>query len=146
MRTLKIGVVWILLAVVSHAVNMQKLIWYKSPVKRIQGQIVDASGVAVDLVDVNVWSNPELWSDDSLSPRQKRLRQRKVAASTTDEKGKFSIKKLQNGSYEVEFRKAGFNDFSVIVQVNSAALSEKFCVTLYPGGATNNASFQPCAQ
>jgi len=144
MRALKIGVVLALLAGVSLALNEHKSIWFKSPLNRIQGHVVDAAGDAIDLAEVNIWTHPEVWSDDSLSYEQKRSKQRKVETTSTDDHGKFYVKKLPRGSYEVEFKKDGFNDLSVIVQVDSSAPSERFCVKLTPGSEGNDGSFQPC--
>ena len=87
MRSLKMGVVFAFLVAASVAINIQKLMWYKLPVKRIQGQIVDPSGAPVGLVGITVFSHPEVWSDDSLSVQQKRAKQRKVAATRTDSPG-----------------------------------------------------------
>lgn len=144
MRLPRIGVICILLVAVSLALDEHKLMWYKPPVKRIQGEIVAPDGKPIRLADVVVFSNPEVWDDDSLSFQQKRAKQRKVAATRADEDGMFYIKKLAKASYEVEFSRGGFNDFSVIVQVDPAAHSERFCVKLDVSDTSGKPSFQPC--
>ena len=58
MRSLKMGVVFAFLVAASVAINIQKLMWYKLPVKRIQGQIVDPSGAPVGLVGITVFEPP----------------------------------------------------------------------------------------
>jgi len=141
---LKIGVICMLLVAVSAAMNVHKLIWYKSPVKRIQGEIVAIDGKPIRFADVVVFSNPEVWSNDSLNFQQKRAKQRKIAATRADEDGRFYVKKLAKGSYEVEFSRGGFDTLSVIVQVDPVARSEKFCVELGVSDTSAEPSFQPC--
>ena len=127
------------------AANILTVTRYKSPVNRIQGKVVKPNGDPIDLADVTVFSNPEVWSDDSLSMVQKRAKQRRVAATGTDDDGKFSLKRLAKGSYELHFSRDGFNDFSVIVQVDHSAQSQKFCVQLSISDAGGEPSFRPCA-
>jgi hypothetical protein len=145
MRSLKIGVICALLVAASAAMNIHKLIWYKSAVKRIQGEIVAIDGKPIRLADVVVFSNPEVWSDDSLNFQQKRAKQRKVAATRADEDGSFHVEKLARGSYEVEFSRGGFDTLSVVVQVDPAARSEKFCVHLGVSDTSAEPSFRPCS-
>ena len=144
MHTVEFGLIWMLLAVSCDAANIQKLVWYKSPIKHVQGTTADPAGAVIGLVDVNVWTNTKVWLDDSLNFLQKRAKQKRVTATSTDENGRFSIERLPKGSYELEFKKSGFDDFSVIIQVDTSAPSEKFCVKLYPDAGDNRASFQPC--
>jgi hypothetical protein len=135
-----------LLVAASAAANIRGLMKYTSPIRRVQGQIVDAKGAAIRLVDITVFSNPEVWSNDSLNVEQKRAMQRKIAATWTDEDGKFSLKKLAKGSYEVEFSRSGFNTFSVIVQVDPSAQTERFCIKLGVSDTTDEPYFKPCKQ
>ena len=144
MRLWKIGVVCTLLVAVSPAMNLHKMIWYKSPAKRIQGTIVDLNGEGVYGADVSVYDHPEVWSDDSLNDDQKRAKQTKVATTSTDEDGKFSLRKLPKGAYEIEFNKGGFDTLSVIVEVDPSSHAKKFCVELAVSDTSGEPSFKPC--
>ena len=141
MRVLRIAVIGVLLVANATAIVEQTLQYYKSPVRRIQGRVLDPAGAPIRLADVTVFSNPEVWSDDSLNLRQKRERQKEIAATWGDDDGKFKVKKLPKGSYEVEFSRSGFNVLSVIVQIDPSAQSEKFCVTLAVSGVEGSRHF-----
>jgi hypothetical protein len=135
-----------LLVANSSALDELKLQRYKAPVRRVQGEIMDVTGAPLRLVEITVFNHPEVWANDSLTVRQKRAIQKKLASTSSDEDGSFSLKKLAEGSYEVEFSRSGFNTLSVIVQINSSAPSETFCIKLGVSDASDDSSFQPCAK
>ncbi len=138
------GIIWMMLASTCAGANIHKLMEYKPPIKRLHGRVIDASGEGILLARITVFSNPEVWSDDSLFFEQKRAKQMRVASTSTDEDGRFSLKRLPSGSYEVEFSKDGFNTFSVIVQVGRPSKSEKFCIKLATSDSPEEPYFQPC--
>lgn len=144
MRHLMTGIIWMMLASTCAGANIHKLMEYKPPIKRLHGRVIDASGEGILLARITVFSNPEVWSDDSLFFEQKRAKQMRVASTSTDEDGRFSLKRLPSGSYEVEFSKDGFNTFSVIVQVGRPSKSEKFCIKLATSDSPEEPYFQPC--
>jgi hypothetical protein len=118
---------------------------YETPVSDIHGRTVDETGAAIPFVEIRVFNHPEVFSDDSLNLDQKRQKQKQVAATSSSQEGKFSLRGLPQGFYEVEFRKSGFHVLSVLIQVDPSAGSGKFCVRMGvdPGGKP---SFGPCQQ
>jgi len=62
-------------------------------------------------------------------------RQHELTTATSDEHGRFSLKKLKKGKYEVLFQRSGFDPFSVIVRVDSSVPCKKVCVNLCVSGA-----------
>ena len=147
MRLLRIGLVGILLVANATAINEFTIQHYKPHVRRLQGVVVDPAGAPIPLAQVTVFDDPEVWSDESLNFEQKRERQKTIAETRADDEGRFSVKKLPKGSYEVEFSRGGFNTLSVIVQIDPSERSEKYCVHLSvsdgPGGEP---SFHSCTK
>jgi len=128
------------------ALNERTILQHTEPVNHIKGKIVDPAGDPIFGVDIVVFTHPELWLDESLSTVQRRERQTEVATTTSDENGKFALKGLRKGAYELEFSRGGFNTLSVIVTVDSSAPSEKFCVVLSISSGGGEPSFSPCAK
>ena len=136
MRIEPIGpVLFLLMLVPCHAAEDHKIVTYEQPVQCIRGNIADVTSSPVSLVNISVFDHPEVWSDRSLNFTQKRERQHEITATVTDERGRFSIKKLPAGRYEVLLEKGGFDPLSVIVRVDAAVPCKKLCVHLCPSGA-----------
>jgi Carboxypeptidase regulatory-like domain len=144
MFSLRIGLICTLLVTASVATNIHEMRQYKSPVRRVQGEVIDVNGATVSFVDVAVFNNPGVWFDDSLSFEEKRKRQSKIAGATTDDNGRFSLKKLRKGSYELQFTKGGLNTLSVIVQIDPSTQPENLCVRMATSGTPEEPLLQPC--
>jgi len=85
------------------------------------------------VVWVDVYDNAQLRLDSSLTPAEQRNRQSLVTSAEPDENGKFKIKHLPNGFYEVEFGNhgmGGWNILSVLVSVDEEGTADKLCVNL----------------
>jgi hypothetical protein len=119
---------------------------YPEPVRRIRGRIVAGSESLRMNVNVAAFNHPEVWSDDSLTPEQKRKKQRKIAATWTDEDGKFALKELDPGRYEVEFSKGngGWNVLSLFIRVDPNGKSDDLCIQLGIEGSEHESSARPC--
>jgi hypothetical protein len=144
MKFLRIALVCLFLVMTCPALDIQELLTYRTPVSRIQGRIVGGTEAIRMNVDVAAFNHPEVWSDARLSFQQKRKKQRKIATAWSDEDGKFALKGLEKGSYEIEFRKSGWNALSVIIQVDPDGESGQLCVKLGIADTSDRSSFQPC--
>ena len=114
MRTLTISFLCILLTVICFAVVTHESITYQTPFKRISGSVIGYGSVNPG-VKVEAFDSPEVWADDSLSLSEKRKRQKMIAATSTDSKGRFDFREVPKGAYEVQFSgtKPGWNILSV---------------------------------
>jgi hypothetical protein len=144
MFVLRAALPCIFLVTVCVALNERTILQHTEPVNHIKGKVLDPAGDPIFGVEVVVFTHPELWLDESLSTVQRRERQKEVAATTSDENGKFALKRLPKGAYELEFSRGGFNTLSVIVTVDPSAPSEKFCVVLSISSGGGEPSFRPC--
>ncbi len=146
MRLLKVVFVWTLLASACYAVVVHETITYKSSVQKISGRVT-GFGTVNPGVAVRVLDKPEVWSDDSLTFDEKRARQSTIASTTTNPKGEFTVHKIPNGSYEVEFSgREGWNPLSVFVTVDATGPSAKLCVEMSIEGGGQGPSVRPCGR
>jgi hypothetical protein len=146
MQCLKVASVCLSLIVVCAATAIHDLQTYKAPIKHVQGLVLDPTGSVLTNVDVTAFDHPEVWSDDSLNFSQKRAKQVKVAATRTDEDGRFSLKNLAKGRYEIEFSRSGFDILSTLVKVDPGADPNRYCVTLAVSSTSGKGSFKPCGR
>jgi hypothetical protein len=144
MLFLRIGLIFSLFATSCAALNVHELIQYTPSIKRVQGEIVDPGNKPVDYADISVFNNPGVLLDESLTMEQQRNRQKEVFETRADENGKYSVKKLPKGSYELEFSKPGFDTLSVIVQIDPSGRSDKLCVRMFYSSNSGESEFQPC--
>lgn len=127
--------VFAILTVPCRAAEDYHLIKHERPMKCLQGKITDSTGARMENVSVTIFDHPEVWSNPSLSFLQKRMGQHKIAAAVSDARGRFSLKKLPKGAYEVQYEKPGFDPLSVIIRVDSSTPCRKVGVRLCPSGA-----------
>jgi hypothetical protein len=145
-RFLPIGILCALLVAVCSAAVVHQTILCKSPIQKISGRIV-GFGTVNPGVKIQVLDKPEVWSNDSLSFNQKRKRQSIVASVRADSNGKFEIRDIPKGSYEIEFSgKTGWNPLSVFVIIDPGGSSRPLCVEMSLEGAGTAPSVQPCQQ
>ena len=122
----------ILLVSVSFAVIIHDTVHYERPVTSIRGRVT-GYGQVVRAFWVDVYDNAKVCLDDAMPPVEKRKRQTKVASVEPNERGEFNIKHLPKGFYEVEFGNhggGGYNELSVLVDVDPKGTNEKLCVDL----------------
>ena len=132
MRAVKTALVCLLLASVSGAVVEHQLIKYGGPAKRLRGTVADWTGAPISDVQVEVYDNPQVW-DSTLTLLEMRSKQRKIGSTITDDKGRYNIRGVPAGQYEVQFSRMGWNILSVLVKVD-AGMAENFCVELQISG------------
>ena len=112
---------------VSFAVMVHNTVRYARPVRSIRGRVT-GYGQVVPVFWVDVYDNAEVCLDNSMPPVEKRT---KVASVEPNERGEFNIKHLPKGFYEAEFGNhggGGYNDLSVLVNVDPKGTSDKLCV------------------
>jgi hypothetical protein len=145
MRILTVCALCVLFTGICVAVVTHETISYPASIKRISGSVVGYGNVNPG-VKVEVFDKPEVWADDSLSLNEKRKRQKLIATSSTDSKGKFDFRGLPIGSYEVQFSNGngGWNILSVLVNVNPAGSHDRLCVQLSLEGAGPKPSVEAC--
>ena len=146
MWLLRIGLILGLFATSAAAVLVDEVVHYPTPLKRLQGEIVDGSDVPVDHAHIAIFNNPSVEDDDSLTPIERRSRQKQIFETTSDEHGRYKVKKLPKGSYEIEFTGAAMNILSVIVQIDPSAKSDNLCVGLRFEGGGGETGTRPCRQ
>ena len=97
-------------------------------------------------VKVKLFDKPEVWADDSLSFDDRRKRQKLIATTLTDAKGKFEFRGVHKGSYEVQFSagNGGWNILSVFVNVDPTGSHDRLCVELSLEGAGPKPSVEAC--
>ncbi|MCI0541184.1 MAG: carboxypeptidase-like regulatory domain-containing protein [Verrucomicrobiales bacterium] len=88
----------------------------KSLVHRLQG-VVSYREDPVPGIKVEVYDNGEVILQRGLTLEEMRGRQRIVATTTTDERGRFKLRQLLPGKYELHFEGEGWNPLSVVVTV-----------------------------
>jgi hypothetical protein len=143
MRSLRVAIGWALLAPISFAVVQHTTISIKSPIKRISGRIVDYGAINPG-VNVQIFDNPQVWADSSLSLNEKRNRQTRIASVTTGPDGRFEFRHIPKGSYEIQFSKDGWDLLSALVEVDPTAAPDRLCVKLRISDANFEPSIQPC--
>jgi hypothetical protein len=132
------------LASVSFAVIVHDTVRYERPVRSIRGRVT-GYGQVVPVFWVDVYDNAQVSLDNSMPPVEKRKKQTKVASVEPNERGEFNIKHLPKGFYEVEFGNhggGGYNDLSVLVNVDPKGTNDKLCVdvSLESGPGQNTAT------
>lgn len=137
-----ISLLW--LVSLSFAVIVHDTVRYEHPVRSIRGRVT-GYGQVVPALAVDVYDNAQVSLDGSMPPVEKRKRQTKVASVEPNEKGEFNIKHLPKGFYEVEFGNhggGGYNELSVLVNVEPNGTSDKLCVdiSLESGPGKNTAT------
>jgi hypothetical protein len=128
---------------ISFAVIVHDTVRYERPVRSIRGKVT-GYGQVVPALSVDVYDNAQVCLDESMPSVEKRKRQTKVASAEPNEKGEFNIKHLPKGFYEVEFGNhgsGGYNDLSVLVNVDPKGTNDKLCVdvSLESGPGKNTA-------
>lgn len=129
---------------IAFAVIVHDTVRYERPVRSIRGRVT-GYGQVVAAFWVDVYDNAQVYLDNDMPPVEKRKRQMKVASVRPNERGEFKFKDLPKGFYEVEFGNhggGGYNDVSVLVNVDPKGTSDKLCVdvSLESGGGQNTAT------
>lgn len=146
MFALRRALTCISLLTVCVAADVSTILQHTEPVSHIKGEVLAPNGDPILGVDIVVLSPPETQLEKSLTPLEKRERQQKVAAAVSDEDGRFVLKRLGKGDYELEFSKGGFSTLYVLVRGDSSARAEKFCVELSVSDGNGKPSFRPCTE
>lgn len=145
MRILTLSALCILLTGICSAVVIHETMNYPTPLKRISGSVIGYGNVNPG-VKVQVFDKPDVWADDSLSLNEKRKRQKLIATTSTDAKGKFDFRGVSKGAYEVQFstEDGGWNILSVLVNVEPGGSTRPLCVQLSVEGAGQKPSVASC--
>lgn len=143
-RVVPTSISFLFLASLTFAVIVHDTVRYDRPVRSIRGRVT-GYGQVVPAFRVDVYDNAQVCLDESMPQVEKRKKQTKVASVEPDEKGEFSIKHLPKGFYEVEFGNhggGGYNDLSVLVNVDPTGTNDKLCVdvSLESGPGKNTAT------
>jgi protocatechuate 3,4-dioxygenase beta subunit len=144
MRVARGVLAYLLLVGVCWSVLPHELVRYDGPAKRLRGRVTDYRGAPIPGVAVEVYDNPQVWSDESLSLVQKRTKQNMVASSVTDEKGTFNVRGVSRGLYEVQFSRMGWNTLSVMLNVDPHSRAEELCVELPISGGAGEFKVKSC--
>ena len=142
------GISLLFLASVSFAVIVHDTVRYERPVRSIRGRVT-GYGQVVPAFWVDVYDNAEVCLDESMPLIEKRKRQTKVASAEPNERGEFNIKHLPKGFYEVEFGNhggGGYNDLSVLVNVDPRGANDKLCVDVSLESGRQNTATKCSAQ
>ncbi len=134
----------LLLVTVCWSVLQHEFVRYDGPAKRLRGKVTDYRGAAIPGTEVEIYDNPEVWNDDSLSQARKREKQTMVASSVTDEKGVFNVRGVPKGLYEVQFSRMGWNTLSVVLNVDPHSKAEDLCVELPISGGPGEFKVKSC--
>jgi len=128
---------------------MHNTVRYERPVRSIRGRVT-GYGQVVPVFWVDVYDNAQVCLDDAMPQFEKRKRQTRVASVEPNERGEFNIKHLPKGFYEVEFGNhggGGYNDLSVLVNVDTKGTNDRLCVDLgLEGGRGQNTATKCGAQ
>jgi hypothetical protein len=145
MRILTVFKLSILFTGICLAVVTHETMNYSTPLKRISGSVIGYGNVNPG-VKVELFDKPEVWADGSLSLNEKRKRQKLIATTSTDAKGKFDFRGVRRGAYEVQFSTGdgGWNILSVLVNVEPGGSSRPLCVQLSLEGAGQKPSVASC--
>ena len=145
-RALKIALVLFLCTQACGGVVVHERFDYKPPIRKISGWVVGHgnwnSGVHVTLFD-----KPELWSEQSLSFNEMRQKQRQIAATITDDNGRFEFHHIPKGTYEAEFSmdvSGGWNILSAFIIVDPSGAREHLCVQMGLEGSGPPATVRGC--
>lgn len=144
MRLVKTIALCALIATVCGAVVVHEIVRQGAPVKRLRGTVTDWTGAPILDTQVEVYDNPQVW-DDSLSLVQRRSRQKKIASTVTDDKGRYNIRGVRAGRYEVQFSRGGggWNILSVLLNVDRHG-AEGLCVELRMESGAGRGQIKDC--
>jgi hypothetical protein len=85
------------------------------PVHRLQGTTLFREPLPG--VEITVYDSPDVILRSDLKYEEMRSRQRILQKVVSDKRGRFKVKRLPPGRYELYFRKEGWNPLSLIVTV-----------------------------
>lgn len=91
---------------------------------------------------MEVYDNPQVW-DDSLSLVQMRSKQKKIASAVSDDNGRYNIRGIPVGQYEVQFSRMGWNILSVLLKVDGRR-AKGLCVELQISSGAGRAQVKDC--
>lgn len=80
----------------------------------LYGIVLDPSGASMEGVQVDVLDHPELMMK---AKSERDVEQRVVASAKTNADGRFRLKNLPAGKYDVRFTAKGFNELHIYVEV-----------------------------
>ena len=92
------------------------IITKKKVVRVLYGVVLDPSGAPMEGVQADVLDHPELMAK---AKSESDVEQRVVASAKTSADGKFRLKNLPDGKYDVRFTATGFNELHIYVEVKS---------------------------
>ena len=144
MRYMNRAVVCLLLCAVCAAVEEHQIVRYGGPAKRLRGTVTDWSGAPIPDTQVEIYDNPQVW-DSSLSFVEVRSKQKKIASAITDDKGRYDIRGVPAGHYEVQFSRMGWNILSVLMEVGGPRAAS-LCVELQISGGAGRGQVKKCKQ
>jgi protocatechuate 3,4-dioxygenase beta subunit len=142
MRFVKIVAICLLLATACAAVIEHQIVRSESP-KHLRGTVTDWTGAPIPDTQVEVYDNPQVWDDDSLSLVQKRSKQKKIASAVADGRGRYSITGIPSGQYEVQFSRMGWNILSVLLKADRRR-AKGLCVELEISGGAGQGQIKDC--
>ena len=142
MRSLKTALICMLLASVCAAVVEHQILKHGGPAKRLRGTVTDWTDAPISDTQVEVYDNPQVW-DGSLSFVQMRSKQKKIASAITDDKGRYYVRDVPAGRYEVQFSRMGWNILSVVLSVDGRK-AEGLCVELQISGGAGEPQVKNC--
>ena len=85
------------------------------PVHRLQGTTLFHEPLPE--VEITVYDSPDVILRPSLNSEEMRSKQRVLQKLVSDKRGRFKVKRLPPGRYELYFKKEGWNPLSLIVTV-----------------------------
>jgi hypothetical protein len=85
------------------------------PIHRLQGTTLFREPLPE--VEITVYDSPDVILRSDLKYEGMRTRQRILQKVVSDKRGKFKVKRLPPGRYELYFRKDGWNPLSLIITV-----------------------------
>ncbi|MCA1617617.1 MAG: carboxypeptidase-like regulatory domain-containing protein [Acidobacteria bacterium] len=88
----------------------------KNVVRVLYGVVLDPSGAPMEGVQVDILDHPELMVK---AKSEADVEQRIMASARTNADGKFRLKNLPDGKYDVRFTATGFNELHMYVKVKS---------------------------
>jgi hypothetical protein len=144
MHFLRATLLCLFLITACSAREEHEILRYDGPAKCLLGRVTDWTGAPIPGTQIEVYDNPQVWNDDSLTFVQMRAKQKKIASAVTDDKGGFKVRGVREGPYEVQFFRAGWETLSVFMKVDAHA-KEGLCVSLQiSGGAGEAAALKNC--
>jgi len=142
MRPLRLLLGVVLFVSSAAGISEHEIARFKGAPKRLQGTVTDRTGAPIPWTEIEVYNNPAVWDESSLTLVQMRTKQKKIASGSTDESGHFKIRKVQKGLYEVQFTRTGWNTFSVLLNVDPHG--EDLCTELRISGGSGENRVKPC--